>query len=352
MAEAASDGHTAPLGVRIDRGGLDLVDWATLKKRSRDLLRGSKDQVSCLARMREKTLVFFGLDSVLKKGNRVQNSEKIETEKGKKEYASEKGDWDHVGMNSEKKTDISSRLGGEVGSLISSVPVFLPPLGCWRYMHRVQQDVLHQLGWKKGIAVERSLESTVVIFELQGEEAMIQYDKISCFCSFWGYLCHSEKSCESKFKRGVPSGNSSGSSTGRMKNNDSLMVSYGPLDVQMSEADSGLGKRAAEQTTAAMQANVHNNHVVAKKDLGQGRKTKKGRVKKGHDDDQTQGGMDLDGEVDSRATSHGAAGVLSQVEMEDGGDVKKQKKEMEGMEVTEDPTIVDAELQEQLREQK
>lgn len=36
--------------------------------------------------------------------------------------------------------------------------------------------------------MDRILESTVVIFKLQGEEAMIQYDKLPWFCFFWGYL--------------------------------------------------------------------------------------------------------------------------------------------------------------------
>lgn len=51
-----------------------------------------------------------------------------------------------VGTIPEKVTHNSSSLGREVGSLISS----LPPLDCWRCLHCVQQDVLHQLGWKKG----------------------------------------------------------------------------------------------------------------------------------------------------------------------------------------------------------
>lgn len=120
-----------------------------------------------------------------------------------------------------------------------------------------------RLGWKKGIAADRIVESTVVIFEIKGEEVMILYDKISCFCFFWGFLCHLEKSYESKFEVGVPSGNSTGSSTGRLKNNDSLVVPYGPLDVQMPEAVSVLGKHAAEQSTAAMQANDHKVSVSA-----------------------------------------------------------------------------------------
>lgn len=260
MAEApASDGRTDPLEVRIERVGIDLVDWATLKKQSRDLLRRSKDPASCLARMREKTLGFLGPDSgdlgddlILNKGNTVLNSGKFQTENQKKDP-----NLTDVRMISEKKIDNSSRLGGEIGSFISSVPVFIPLLCFSRYMYRVQQDVLHQLGWKKGIAADRIVESTVVIFEIKGEEAMILYDKISCFCFFWGFLCHLEKSYESKFEVGVPSGNSSGSSTGGLKNNDSLVVPYGPLDVQMPEAVSVLGKHAAEQSTAAMQANDH-----------------------------------------------------------------------------------------------
>lgn len=245
MEEPTSNGHRDLLGVRIERGAVDAVDWSTLRKRSLDLLRRSKNPVSCLARMRERTVAFLGLDSAdlgvdpgLKNGQRapvgevtmpgsdpvLQNSENFKSEKGKKEDASEQEDWDHmvvlvnpmfdagdlsvnlrdVGTNSVDKSENFSSFGREIGSFISSVPVLPLPLGRWRRMHNVQHDDPHYLGWEKGIAADRAFECTVIKFEYQDQQAMIQYVKLPLFCFFCGYLTQSEKSRGRKPKGGVP----------------------------------------------------------------------------------------------------------------------------------------------------
>lgn len=286
MAEAlATVGHTAPPGVWIERDGLDFIDWTTLKKRVRDLLRRSKNPVRCLARVREKMLGFLrfnsgnlGDDLVLKKGDRapvgevmmpasmpvLQNSENFESEKGKEKFGSQEGDRDHVvatvnstidcgdfnfnlgdvGTNSTEKNVNSSSLGGEFGSMISSVPACPHHLGHWRNMYCVQQDGLHQLGWKKGITADRIFEITVVKFMFQGKKVMVkekdfgvnyqnsvkhhdfQCGLLSQFCLSCGLLIHSSGECKSRGEHDAPGQCEALSKSGEISEEGMVIVSY------------------------------------------------------------------------------------------------------------------------------
>ena len=94
-----------------------------------------------------------------------------------------------------------------------------------------------------------------------------------------------------------------------MRGTDSLVVSYGPSDVVMSDAESVLGKRQALSDADHEEEHQGDTHVVDQDREEEGGKSKKGKVKR------TEEAIELDmgakGEVDMEATSPGAAGKLT-----------------------------------------
>ena len=94
-----------------------------------------------------------------------------------------------------------------------------------------------------------------------------------------------------------------------MRGTDSLVVSYGPSDVVMSDAESVLRKRQALSDADHEEEHQGDTHVVDQDREEEGGKSKKGKVKR------TEEAIELDmgakGEVDMEATSPGAAGKLT-----------------------------------------
>ena len=93
---------------------------------------------------------------------------------------------------------------------------------------------------------------------------------------------------------------------------DSLVVSFRPSDVVMSDADSVLGKRAAEQEGQRNEVMGEDNNAMDKCMAGDGGKSKKGRVKCSQvDHDGKQEVVVNEDGMEKEATSPGAAGKLT-----------------------------------------
>lgn len=97
-----------------------------------------------------------------------------------------------------------------------------------------------------------------------------------------------------------------------MRGLDSLVVPYGPTDVAMSDADSVLGKRAAEQKDLGQVEDVGESNTHNQPSTTVRAKAKKGKVKGNQEEKvDVHEDMEMDGKVNKEATSLGAAGKLT-----------------------------------------